>query len=91
MSSYDKRKYDGLSIDEKVDQALELLEGISLAFPEGPDRHREVHEAWMKAKKAEEAFWLEIKLEAAKKGIWGSIIILLGLILAGLTTKVYLK
>ena len=84
---YDRRKYDGLTVEEKLDMALELIESIIDAFPEGPAKHREVHEVWMQAKKAETDFWLQLKLDIAKKGTWGLLIIILGLFWVGVTTK----
>ncbi|UOF81064.1 hypothetical protein [Caudoviricetes sp.] len=45
----------------------------------------------MKAADAEEKFWRELKLDITKKGLWGILIIVLGLILVGLTTKLGLQ
>jgi hypothetical protein len=86
--TYDRRKYDHLSMEQKIDTALELLEEMSIAFPDGPAKHREAHEAWIEAKHAEAKFWNELKLDVAKKGVWGLLIIVLGLTLLGLATKV---
>ena len=84
---YDKRKYDGMNQDEKLDVALELLDQILYAFPDGTVSHRLSHQAWIEAKNAEVQFWKELKLEIAKKGIWGLFVIILGLLLAGLSVK----
>lgn len=84
---HNRRKYDGLSVEQKVDEALSLLEAIMEAFPEGPAKHREVHEVWMQAKREEVAFWREMKLDIAKKGAWGLLIMILGLIAVGLSSK----
>lgn len=86
-SGFDKRKYDGLTLEEKVDEALSILETIAYAFPDGPAAHRSAHEAMIKASAAQERFWNELKLDVAKKGTWGILIIVLGLILAGAVTK----
>ena len=84
---YDKRKYDGLSLDEKVDEALSILETIAYAFPDGPEAHRTAHQAMIKASAAQERFWDELKLDIAKKGLWGVLIIVVGLVMVGAVTK----
>lgn len=84
---YDRRKYDGLTLEEKVDEALNLLEAMAEAFPDGPQKHREAHEAWIAAKQAEAVFWQELKLDVAKKGLWGILVIVTGLIFAGISVK----
>lgn len=85
--TFDKRKYDGLSLEEKVDEALSILETIAYAFPDGPAAHRSAHEAMIKASAAQEKFWQELRLDVAKKGTWGLLIILVGLVLAGAMGK----
>jgi hypothetical protein len=72
---------------EKVDQILYDLEEIANAFPDGPLKHREAHEAWMEAKKSEKAFYDSLKTEVMKKGVAGIFAILaiiLGLAVTGL-------
>lgn len=85
--TYDKRRYEGLSIEEKLDTALELLDQILYAFPDGTVSHRQSHQAWIEAKQAEVKFWQELKLDIAKKGTWGLLIIVFGLLFAGLSAK----
>lgn len=85
--AYDRRKYDGLTVEEKLDVALELLDDLSSAFPDGPSNHRAAHEAWLKAKNAEAEFWLQLKLDIAKKGVWGIITVMVGLLVIGFATK----
>jgi hypothetical protein len=84
---YDRRRYDGLTLEEKVDEALSILESLTDAFPDGPIKHRESHEAMIAASRAQEVFWAELKLDVAKKGTWGVLVIILGLILAGICVK----
>lgn len=84
---YDKRKYDGLTLEQKVDEALAILATITHAFPDGPEAHRTAHEAMIKASAAQERFWNELKLDVAKKGLWGLLVIVFGLILVGAATK----
>jgi hypothetical protein len=86
--TYDRRKYDGLTIEQKLDTALELLDNISDAFPDGPAKHREAHETWIQAKNAETKFWQELKLDLAKKGVWGILILIIGLCMVGFSVKV---
>lgn len=75
------------SVDDKLDQLLRELASINRAFPDGPEAHRLAHEAMMKAAVAEERFWQELKIDIAKKGAWGLLIIVLGLALMGLAAK----
>ncbi len=83
LTMYDRRKYDHLTLEEKVDTALEILDSIAYAFPDGPSKHREAHEAMIEAKKAETRFYDALRLELAKKGVWFLLAIFLGLMWAG--------
>ena len=74
-------------INKKVDDLTEQAKRCMNAFPDGPDNHRLSHEAMIKAAQAQENFWLEMKLDLAKKGAWGLTIIILGLIITGLQAK----
>lgn len=85
--AYDRRKYDGLSLEEKIDVTLAILDDFLNAFPDGPANHRAAHEAWINAKHAEAEFWMELKLDIAKKGVWGILAIILGLIAVGISTR----
>lgn len=65
--------------------ALRHLEEI------GIEEHKASHEAWIKARKAEEEFWNSLKKEIIAKGISGVLmllIIILGLAWTGLLTKI---
>lgn len=75
-------------MEQKIDTALELLDNIADAFPDGPMKHREAHESWIAAKNAETKFWQELKLDLAKKGAWGVLIIVIGLVMVGFSVKV---
>lgn len=75
------------TIDEKLDSVLIEVAKINRAFPDGPEAHRLAHEAMMKAAVAEEKFWNELKLDIAKKGIWGLMVIVIGLAVIGLAAK----
>lgn len=92
--SYDgneRRRYD---IENKLDEILSELKKIQSAFPRNEDGetdfsgHREAHEEMIKAAKAQADFWNELKLDVAKKGVWGMVIILVGLVMTGLATKI---
>lgn len=84
---YDKRKYDGFTLEEKVDEALSILATIAHAFPDGPEAHRNVHLAMIRASAAQEKFWNELKLDLAKKGVIAVVVILLGLMVTGMIVK----
>lgn len=78
------------SNSRKLDRALRLtqemekkLENLTNAFPDGPEKHREYHEAIIKAKQAEEAFYIDLKQTIIKRGILGAIVVLFGLIWLG--------
>lgn len=78
-------KFD--EINSRLDKIFEELADIKDAFPDGVHNHRVAHEAMIKAAEAEEKFWSELKLDLAKKGAWGLLIIMVGLVLAGLSVK----
>jgi hypothetical protein len=82
-NNMDKLDEINLRLDKIVDQLNEINE----AFPDGVHAHRMAHEAMIKAATAEESFWRELKLEIAKKGLIGLVIILVGLVLAGVSVK----
>ena len=66
----------------------ERWEKVLSAFPnEDPLKHRLYHEAVMRAAEAQEKFWNELRLDVAKKSAWGVMILLIGLLLAGLAAK----
>jgi len=83
----ERRSYDSLDIEHKVDAILDMLLSIKDAFPEGPDKHRADHSAWIEAKKNEAEFWKELKMDITKNGVRGLIIVILGLIVLGIQTK----
>lgn len=69
------------------------VEIIIKAFPHVDDSadfegHRKAHEAMIKAAEAQARFWDELKLEVAKKGVVGLLVLIIGLIAAGLVVKV---
>lgn len=74
-------------IEETLNEILLGMKKFERAFPDGVEAHRMSHEAMIKAAQAEEKFWTEMKLDLAKKGTWGLLIILMGLMLAGLSVK----
>lgn len=80
-------------INERLDKICDLLKGITNAFTKTSDGiidfdgHRRYHESIIRAANAQEKFWIDLKLEIAKKGIWGLLVIIVGLIVVGVTTK----
>ncbi|MDP3322631.1 MAG: hypothetical protein Q8S71_03690 [Hydrogenophaga sp.] len=75
-------------IEVKLDEITTCIASIKQAFPDGDViGHRKYHEAKIKAAVAEEEFWKDLKLDIAKKGAWGLIVILIGLVLLGISVK----
>ncbi len=86
-------KSDNAHLDRRFDEILAELRKINGAFAKGPDGsvdfdgHRRYHESMIAAATAQEQFWSELKLEIAKKGVWGLLVIICGLILVGVSAK----
>lgn len=80
-------------LDDRLDEILAEVRKIHGAFPrthEGEtdfDGHRQYHEAMIRAAEAQAAFWNELKLDVVKKGVWGAVVIIVGLVLTGLAAK----
>lgn len=74
-------------MEQKIDAILKKLEEIESGFPDGPFAHRMSHESMIRAAQAEERFWTEMKLDIAKKGVWGLLIVLIGLVMVGISVK----
>lgn len=61
---------------------------LQQAFPQGDlTAHRIAHEQMIEALREEAKFWRELRLDLAKKGIWGLAVIIVGLALVGITFK----
>lgn len=77
-------------IPDRVRKLEQRCEDYGQAFPSlnagMPDLtgHRDYHERKIAATRAEEEFWRDLKMDIARKGVVGSIIIILGLISAGI-------
>jgi len=68
------------------------FEAFMQAFPNGdPAAHRAVHDAMLEAAQEQTRFLREIKLDFAKKSLWGILMLLCGLLAAGLMIKTGLK
>lgn len=86
-------KSDNAHIDRRFDEVLAELRKINGAFARNADGsvdfdgHRKYHESMIAAAEAQTQFWNELKLEIAKKGIWGLLVIICGLVLVGLSAK----
>jgi hypothetical protein len=80
-------------IEEQLNIIIAELKSIKSAFPEDEfgqvdvTGHRRYHEEMLAAAKAQTEFWRELKLDIAKKGIWGLLIVIVGLILSGIAVK----
>jgi len=86
-------KNEARQLDDRLEEILDEVKKIHGAFPRTDDGdtdfdgHRNYHEAMIKAANAQEAFWRELKLDIVKKGVWGLLIILCGLVLTGAAAK----
>lgn len=98
MPTQNRRAHDGVAAeirafvhDELTDRETREREFIATeiakimqAFPNNDvDGHRDFHQAKIDAAKAEERFWHELKLDLAKKGLWGIITVLAGMVVLG--------
>lgn len=81
-------------IDKRFDEVIAELKKLNGAFARNEDGsidvdgHRRYHENMIRAATAQEQFWRELKLEVAKKGVWGLLTIIVGLLLVGLSAKI---
>lgn len=86
-----KEEVQGLA--QTMNEILAEVKKIHGAFPRNDngetdfDGHREYHEAMIRAAEAQAEFWKELRLDIAKKGLWGLIITIGTLIVIGLSTK----
>lgn len=86
-------KSDNAHIDKRFDEVMDILQKMNGAFAKNPDGsvdydgHRKYHESMIAAAEAQTQFWRELKLEIAKKGVWGLLIIICGLVMVGLSAK----
>lgn len=86
-------KSDNAHIDKRFDEVMDVLQKMNGAFAKNPDGsvdydgHRKYHESMIAAAEAQTQFWRELKLEIAKKGVWGLLVIICGLVLVGISAK----
>ena len=80
-------------LKSQLDEILKELRNINRAFPRNMDGqvdhegHRKYHESLIRSAEAQEQFWKELRLDVAKKGTWALIIVLVGLLVLGIMTK----
>ena len=91
---HDRRKYDGLSEEGKMDliigqqeMILSKQEEILKAFPFGIDHHKQEHILRETSRKDSEEFIKDLKRTLAKNAITAFLLFLLSLILVGISTK----
>lgn len=91
---HDRRKYDGLSEEGKMDliigqqeMILSKQEEILKAFPFGIDHHKQEHIIRETSRKDSEEFIKDLKRTLAKNAITAFLLFLLSLILVGISTK----
>lgn len=72
----------------EIEHVRTLIKALELeAFPDGPSAHRAAHQAMIDAARAQEEFWQGLKVDVAKKSIWGILQILTILVCAGIAAK----
>ena len=85
-----------IGIERKLDLILSEIKKLEGAFPRNEDGdpdvdgHRRFHESKIKAAEEEAAFWKELKMEIAKKGLagaWALLVIIAGLAFVGASAK----
>jgi len=79
-------------IEQQLDTIIKQVSHLNTAFPivDGEvdvSGHRRYHEAKIKAAESEAKFWQGIREEAIRKGIWFSMVLILGLIIVGVQVK----
>lgn len=70
---------------ERLKKALAAFERD--AFADGKLQHKLAHQAMIDAARAEREFWQSLKIEIAKKSIWGILQVLTILLVAGILAK----
>lgn len=74
---------------EKLERLTTAIEEFEKGFPDGDIRgHRLYHERLIRNVMAQEDFWNGLKSDLAKKGLWAVLLIVVGLIIAGLSAKI---
>lgn len=87
------QKSEQNNIDSRLAEILAEVKKIHSAFPRDRtgetdfEGHREYHETMIRAAEAQAEFWKELRLDIAKKGMWGLIITVGTLIVIGLSAK----
>lgn len=81
MTTERRRQAD--SLEDCVHILEDRIEAIERAFPDGPEPHRASHLAMIRAAEAQEKFYNDLKLDLVKKGTWGLLVIIIGLVLTG--------
>jgi hypothetical protein len=84
---FDRRKYDGLTEEQKLDKVLEKLDQLESAFPFGIEHHKNTHEQMQQTEKAERDFIRDLKLTLAKNSIIAFIFFILSAALLGFAAK----
>jgi hypothetical protein len=80
-------------VSAELHQLNETLSEFAEAFPHTADGtpdfggHRRYHDGLIRAAEAQTKFWDELRLDIVKKGTWGLLIIIIGLLVLGLQIK----
>lgn len=81
------RRAELSDIHASVEALTKQVEELHQAFPDGIESHRKYHAELMAKALHDKEFIREIKLDAAKKGIWFFVITVAGLLVIGLQLK----
>ena len=84
---HERQERSDANLEAHAEREERQIAEIMRAFPDGPDRHRAAHEAMIAAAQAQEQFWKDLRLDVAKKGVWGLMVIVCGLVIAGVAAK----
>lgn len=76
-----------IELASRLQHHEEKLGQFELAFPDGPVAHRMAHEGMIREALQDSEFMYQLKLEAAKKGMWFLLLVLAGLLVIGVQIK----
>ena len=83
----DRRFYDGLASEEKIDILLSKQEFILTSFPHGIEHHKQYHIDMEERRKELENLIRDIKRTIFKHGVMTLLLLFLSLTMLGLVTK----
>lgn len=82
----DRRSYDGLAMEQKIDIILSKQDFILSSFPYGVDHHKQLHITMEENRKENEALLRDLKHTIFKHGVMTLLLILTSLLTLGVAT-----